>query len=150
MSTLKEREENNKKLKHIAKEAAGNDLEALEYLNLLAHCARVADDVFDEFENITQLDFLTAIEILFVRMPTNKFYLAHQETLLSQHITMWNAWEASNFLMDGDKTDKIYAHVLRDYINEILPLVALLTQGHDKMKAVNSLIRFLFKKEIGE
>jgi hypothetical protein len=63
---------------------------------------------------------------------------------------MWNAWEASNILFTGDETDKIYAHVLRDYINELLPLVALLTQGHDKMKEVNGLIRSLFKKELGE
>ncbi len=53
-------------------------------------------------------------------------------------------------LDSGDATDKIYAHVLRDYVNELLPLVALLTQGYDKMKEINGLIRSLFKKELGE
>jgi hypothetical protein len=63
---------------------------------------------------------------------------------------MWNAWEASNILDKGDEVDKIYAHVLRDQVNEILPLIALLTQGHDKMKEINGLIRTLFKKQLGE
>ena len=63
---------------------------------------------------------------------------------------MWNAWEASNSLSTGDHLDKIYAHVLRDYINEILPLVGLLTQGHDKMKEINGAIRSLFKKQLGD
>jgi hypothetical protein len=87
---------------------------------------------------------------LFVRLPSNSFYIQHQQALHSQHITIWNTWEASNVLAEGDQTDKIYAHVLRDYVNELLPLVALLTQGHDKMKEVNGLIRSLFKKELGE
>jgi hypothetical protein len=63
---------------------------------------------------------------------------------------MWNAWEISNVLESGDSVDKIYAHVLRDYINEVLPLVALLTQGYFKMKEINVAVRSLFKKQLGE
>jgi len=150
MSTEKERQENTLKVDFIIEQACGNNKEAFEYLTFLSTCARIADDIFDEFLDITQNQLLTLIELLFVRIPANSFYRQHQELLFSQHVTMWNAWEASNMLEKGDATDKIYAHVLRDYINEVLPLVALLTQGHNKMKEVNSLIRSLFKKELGE
>jgi len=150
MSTVEERVENEQKLSFILELASGSDVEAFEYLKALAYCARIADDIFDEFTNLTQNNFLTLIELLFIKIPSNKFYLKHQDFLFSQHLAMWNAWEASNFLQEGDETDQIYAHVLRDYINEILPLVALLTQGHDKMKEVNATMRFLFKKKLGE
>jgi len=150
MSTLAERDQNLLKVNLISKLAAGENQDALEYLTLLSSLSRITDDVFDEFENVTKNNVLTAIEILFIRMPANLFFKKHQDILFSQHVSMWNAWEASNILEKGDKTDQIYAHVLRDYINEILPLVALLTQGHTKMKQVNSTVRSLFKKELGE
>jgi hypothetical protein len=150
MSTPEERAINNQKVDYVQQVAAGEDRSALTYLQLIARCARIADDVKDQPESLSQLDLLTIIEILFVRLPSNSFYIQHQQALLSQHITIWNTWEASNVLAEGDQTDKIYAHVLRDYVNELLPLVALLTQGHDKMKEVNGLIRSLFKKELGE
>lgn len=150
MSTKQEREENENKANFIIEQAAGSNLDALEYLTLISASSRIADDVFDEFENVTRNNVLTVIEILSVRIPLNKFFRENQDLLLSQHISMWNAWEASNMLDKGDTTDKIYAHVLRDYLNEILPVVALITQGHNKMKEVNSMIRSLFKKELGE
>lgn len=150
MSTLTKREQDILKCDFIIKEAAGKNESAFEYLTLLSSLARITDDVFDEFENVTQNDALTALEILFIRIPSNSFFKENQSTLFSQHVNMWNAWEASNILEKGDKTDQIYAHVLRDYINEILPLVALLTQGHNRMKEINSTIRSLFKKELGD
>lgn len=150
MSTKQEREENEKKANFIIEQAAGNNLDAIEYLTLISAASRITDDVFDEFENVTKNNVLTVIEVLFIRIPANKFFKKNQDLLFSQHVSMWNAWEASNMLDKGDNMDKIYAHVLRDYLNEILPLVALITQGHNKMKEVNSMIRSLFKKELGE
>lgn len=150
MSTEEERQVNDQKVNYIHQIAAGDNQDALSYLQLISRCARIADDVADEPENVTPNALLSLIEILFVRLPANPFYCAHRKILFSQHITIWNTWEASNVLASGDHTDQIYAHVLRDYINELLPLVALLTQGHDKMKEVNGLIRSLFKKEPGE
>lgn len=150
MSTSEERALNDLKVDFIHQQIAGTDKDALEYVQLLSFCARIADDVADEPTSVSADALLAIIEILFIRIPVNKFFCKHRDFLLSQHVVMWNAWEASNILEKGDHTDQIYAHVLRDYFNEIAPLVALLTQGHDKMKEVNSLIRSLFKKELGE
>ena len=150
MSTSEERKLNDEKIDFIIRLASGNNQDADLYLRLLAYCARICDDIADDFHLVDQNALLSLVENLFIKIPSNKFYKNHQDILFSQHITMWNAWEASNLLVEGDETQKIYAHVLRDYIIEILPLVALLTQGHNKMKEVNSLIRGLFCKKLGE
>jgi len=150
MSTPEERLQNAAKADFIIKKAAGDNESAQEYLRLLSVCSRIVDDIYDEFETVTRKDLLELVENLFIKIPANSFYQQHQGALFSQHITMWNAWEISNFLDEGNETDKIYAHVLRDYIIEILPLVALLTQGQYKMKEVNLAIRLLFNKKLGE
>jgi len=63
---------------------------------------------------------------------------------------MYNAWMAANLWDKGDDTCKIYSHVWRDTHHEIVPLVALLTQGPEKMVNVSMKIRKLFKKHLGE
>lgn len=148
MSTPEERKENDRKLDFIAAEAAGDNKEAEEYLHLLAGWARITDDIYDEFENVDRLHVMGAIEIAFIRLPANKFFRENYDILFSQHLALWNAWEASNVLYNGDELDRIYAHVLRDYLVEVLPIVANLTQGHSKMKEVNMMIRKLFKKPL--
>ena len=150
MSACQERIENNQKVKFISALVAGEDAEAYEYLTYLATASRIMDDIFDEFHNVSMQQCCCLAELLFIKIPANNFYKKHQDLLFSQHVTMWNAWEASNVLSQGDEVDKLYAQVLRDYENEVLPLVALLTQGQDKMKEAHGMIRSLFKKQIGE
>lgn len=150
MSTLEERKLNDQKVSFAISEAAGTNEQAALYLELLAYCARICDDIFDDFHLVTPHQLLSLVENLFVKLPSNSFYCEHRDLLFSQHLVMWNAWEASNMLTSGTETQKIYAHVLRDYIVEILPIVALLTQGHDKMKEINVLIRTLFCKQLGD
>ena len=150
MSDFAQRQENDRKVNFMIDEVCGADADAKEYLILLAGLARIVDDISDDFEMLSQNTILAAVEILFIRIPSNSFYKKNQDILFSQHLSMWNAWEASNVLDAGDVVDKIYAHVLRDYINELYPVVALLTQGHDKMKETNGSIRSLFKKNLGE
>ena len=48
----------------------------------------------------------------------------------------WEAWEQSNRLSKSTCTDRIYAHVFRDQIIYMNELVALLTQGYEKMVEV--------------
>ena len=145
-----ERKANDLKVSFIIEQASGDDEEAALYLQLLAYCARICDDALDDFHLVDQNSILSLVENLFIRIPANTFYKKHHDLLFSQHVTMWNAWEASNFLASGNETQQVYAHVLRDYIVEILPLVALITQGHNKMKEINVLIRNLFCKKLGE
>ena len=150
MTTKKEREVIDKKSNKIIELAAGGDANAAQYLWMLARITRVLDDVFDNDQVITREEHLEVLEYLFVRLPTNPFFIRHQDVLLSQHLSMFNAWMAANIAEKGDDTDQIYAHVWRDTLHEVIPIVALLTQGYDAMPPISQEVRKLFKKQLGE
>ena len=150
MTTQKEREIIEKKSNKVIELASGGDANAAQYLWMLARITRVLDDVFDNDQVITREEHLEVLEYLFVRLPTNPFFIRHQDVLLSQHLSMFNAWMAANVAEKGDDTDQIYAHVWRDTIHEVIPIVALLTQGYDAMPPISLEVRKLFKKQLGE
>ena len=130
MSTDKEREVLNIKSRKMIELASGDDPHAAHYLWMLARITRVLDDVFDNDQVITREE--------------------HQDVLLSQHLSMFNAWMAANVAEKGDDTDQIYAHVWRDTLHEVIPIVALLTQGYNAMPPISLEVRKLFKKQLGE
>ena len=150
MTTQKEREIIDEKAKKVIELAAGGDTNATQYLWMLARITRVLDDVFDNDQVITREEHLEVLEYLFVRLPTNPFFIRHQDVLLSQHLSMFNAWMAANVAEKGDDTDQIYAHVWIDTLHEVIPIVALLTQGYDAMPPISLEVRKLFKKQLGE
>tara|TARA_Y100001972_G_scaffold104797_1_gene131935 strand:- start:1611 stop:2063 length:453 start_codon:yes stop_codon:yes gene_type:complete len=150
MTTQQEREVFTERTKEIIKEAAGKNKFAYEYLWRLMCISRTVDDIYDNDQTITTSSVLSAIEFLVVEMHYNPFFVKHRDTLTSQHVSMYNAWMAANLWDQGDETDKIYAHVWRDTHHEVVPIVALLTQGPAKMKQVSIKIRELFKKQLGE
>ena len=150
MTTQQEREIIDEKAKKVIELAAGGDANAAQYLWMLARITRVLDDVFDNDQVITREEHLEVLEYLFVRLPTNPFFIRHQDVLLSQHLSMFNAWMAANVAEKGDDTDQIYAHVWRDTLHEVIPIVALLTQGYDAMPPISQEVRKLFKKQLGE
>ena len=150
MSTKEEREVLDKKAAKMIELASGNNTDAAQYLYMLSRITRVLDDVFDNDQVITREEHLEVLEYLFVRLPTNPFFIRHQDVLLSQHLSMFNAWMAANVAEKGDDTDQIYAHVWRDTIHEVIPIVALLTQGYDAMPPISLEVRKLFKKQLGE
>jgi len=115
-----------------------------------ARCSRCLDDIFDADHPVSREELLEVFEYLLIKIPTNPFFTEYRETLLSQHVSMYNAWIAANEWDKGDETDKIYAHVWRDTHHELVPIVALLTQGHEKMKEISDLIRKTFKKKLGD
>ena len=133
MTTQQEREIFTERTKEIIKEAAGKNKFAYEYLWRLMCISRTVDDIYDNDQTVTTSSVMSAIEFLVVEMHYNPFFMKHRDTLTSQHVSMYNAWMAANLWDKSDDTSKIYAHVWRDTHHEIVPLVALLTQGPEKM-----------------
>ena len=150
MTTQQEREIFTERTKEIIKEAAGKNKFAYEYLWRIMCISRTVDDLYDDDQTVSTRSVLSAIEFLVVEMPYNPFFMKHRDTLTSQQVSMYNAWMAANLWEKGDDTCKIYSHVWRDTHHEIVPLVALLTQGPEKMVNVSMKIRKLFKKHLGE
>ena len=150
MTTQEERDVYEQATRVIIKEAAGENMAAAHYLWNLACISRTIDDVYDQDQEVSKSQMLEAIEYLLIAMPFNPFFIKHRDTLQSQHISMYNAWMASNLWEQGDETERIYSHVWRDYFQEIVPVVALLTQGLNVMNEVSLEMRTLFKKHLGE
>tara|TARA_R100000742_G_C4184402_1_gene18475 strand:+ start:89 stop:541 length:453 start_codon:yes stop_codon:yes gene_type:complete len=150
MTTEKEREVIQQQTFDIINMAAGKDRHAHDYLWMIARITRTMDDIYDQDQVVTREDILEVFEYLFVRLPSNPFFTYHRNTLLSQHLSMYNAWMAANKRENGDETDQIYAHVWRDTHHEVVPIVALLTQGYRAMEKVSELIRTTFKNKLGE
>lgn len=150
MTTAQERERIQQQTYDIINKAAGKDQAAAEYLWMVARITRVMDDVYDQDQDVTRDDLLEIFDYLLIKLPTNTFFNQHRSTLLSQHISMWNAWMAANLREDGDETDRIYAHVWRDTHHEVVPIVALLTQGYKQMHYISEYIRTKFKNKLGE
>ncbi len=150
MTTQEERDAYQEGTIEIIKEASGKNPFAADYLWNLACISRTIDDVYDGDQNLTREGILRAIQYLLVELPFNPFFKQNRDTLQSQHVSMYNAWMAANEWENGDEIDRIYSHVWRDSYHEIVPLVALITQGPDKMEEISSKIRTLFKKKLGE
>ena len=150
MTTQEERDAYEEATRLIIREAAGDNMAAAHYLWNLACISRTIDDIYDQDKKVTRAKMLDAIEYLLIEMPFNPFFVEHRDTLQSQHVSMYNAWMAANLWEQGDDTDKVYAHVWRDFFHEVWPVVALLTQGPKKMNEVSLKIRTLFRKQLGE
>jgi hypothetical protein len=149
MSTDQERNETYEQTTHVLSYICENNAEAKEYLELLLRCLRIIDDVHDEDYPVSKEDLLFVFEALFIRLPMNKFFVAHRDFFLSQHMVTWNTWEISNLLRSQPEDfHRMYGQVLSGYIHELLPLVAFLIGGYHKMKETNGLIRTLYQDKL--
>jgi len=150
MSTPEQRKEDRTKAKFLINTACSKNQAAKDYLWDICEVWRRLDDIYDGDHEVTREQLMDVFEILWIRLPTNPFFVRHQDILTSQHISMWNAWIASNLWAGGDETERIYSHVWRYTIHELVPLVALLTQGHTQMAVVSGQVRQMYKTKLGE
>ena len=144
MSTEQEREEATIAGNEIIKLASGKNKDAAKYLNMVGRVWRVMDDIYDGDHPITVGDLIEIIEYLFIEIPSNRFFIHHRDKLVSQHITAYNAWTASNNWSKGNTEQKVFSHVWRGDYQAVIGLVALLTQGTDQMKLVDQKVRETF------
>jgi len=127
-----------------AKAAAGNNKDAFNYLIQQGYCIRIFDNLYDQDYPPTKEELLDVIKLLFSVIPSNPFYQKHIQSLQPAVSMAWEAWEEANKLCKLTCTDRIYAHVFRDQFNYINELVALLTQGYEKMVEVRKDLQHTF------
>ncbi len=142
MTTTAQRGVIHDKTSAMIKKAAGKNKEAFDYLAIIFFTTRVIDDVVDNDKEISHESYFNCMQELFVNLHMNKFFRENYDMLVSQHITIWNTWLAANkYEKEGELIDKLHSRTWRLYIDELLPLVAYLTQGYDKMKELDHDIR---------
>ncbi len=150
MATTEERKANKEQNEPILDKVCNGNPDAREYLYLVTRALRIWDDVQDQDHEVTRENLLEAFEILFVQLPTNKFFVQNYDVLLSQHLMIFNTWVAANEREKGDETDRMYSHVWSQSINELLPIVALLTQGYNHMRNTSIVMRKVFQETLPE
>ena len=96
MTTQKERDVYEEATIEVIKTASGKNPFAFDYLWNIACISRTVDDIYDQDQVVSRDDLLEVFDYLFIKLPTNPFFNQHRSTLLSQHISMWNAWMAAN------------------------------------------------------
>tara|TARA_R100000781_G_C4080512_1_gene127551 strand:- start:2899 stop:3351 length:453 start_codon:yes stop_codon:yes gene_type:complete len=150
MSTKEERERDSKNRELILDQICDENQSAKEYIDILCEVWRTWDDIQDADYTVTRHQILDCFKHLFINLPTNTFFNENRDMLLSQHLSMYNAWIAANEWEQGDEIDQMYAHVWKNTLHELVPIVAFILKGRDQMEDTSSLIRKLFKSKLGE
>lgn len=149
MSTTAERQQNAERVDKLIDLAARGDASASIYLRTIAGAARVLDDLIDKDHELPPSEIVLAFAGLLVGLNHNAFFVRNREALTTLHQMALNAWlDANEWEQSQDPDRRIYAQVLRDAVNEILPAVAYLTGGWPHMRDVSRQTRELFLKEI--
>ena len=149
MSTQEERQRDNIKRDELINECCGNNESAKDYIHILCAALRIWDDVYDQDYPVTVGDITETYRMLFISLPSNQFFRENHDLLFSQHVVLYNQWVASNRWLDGDEIERMYAHFYKEGLNEIVPLIALITQGEKKMHEISFKLRDTFKSNRG-
>lgn len=148
MSTVSERRMMDDKIDRIMPVAANGNKNAERYLRDIAFIARKIDDLYDKDTEVGQEEIERLFYLLLIDLPTNPFYLANFQALITQHIVIYNAWMDANSWEHEEDLSKLRASmIMRDYVGEIIPLVAFLTGGSKSMREISLTSRELFLKE---
>lgn len=148
MSTPEEREENRRRVAEAISQASNGDAQASRYLWQVAQAARVLDDLVDADTPVPPERIIAVFQGLLIDVQRNGFFGRNREFLIGIHLVVMNAWlDANAWEKSADPTERIYAHVLRDLVSELLPATAYLTGGWDSCRALSLKVRKTFKKE---
>ncbi len=149
MSTVSERKLMDITVDKIIPLACNGNKLAEKYLHDMAWVNRIIDDLYDKDYDVSRENIERAFFVLAIEIPTNPFYLSNFQALMAQHVVIYNSWMDSNaWENDEAETKRIYAHVLKDYIGELLPLVAFLTGGTGLMRKISLQVRESYIKEL--
>lgn len=129
--------------------ASNGNLQALEFLRVFARRAHWVDDVHDKQGKDPSAVIASAEAEWLICLSGNPFFLAHRAQLVPAMVLALNAWVDSNrnqpFQHGGGQEQyermQIIADVVKGQWHEVVWLVAWLTGGWDKMRAVSSQFR---------
>ena len=150
MSTTIEREKNSGAVRGVIAAAANGDAAAARYLEIIAGAARVLDDLVDADHPVPHDQLVLVFYTLLIELQNNPFFNRHREALTMVHVLSLNAWLDANALDQTQTTPRIYAHVLRDTINEIATAAAYLTGGWIALRQHSMNFRNAFMKPLNE
>lgn len=148
MGTIEERKLNDIACDEIIKLCANGNTNAEKYLRDTAYVSRVFDDLIDKDYAVSNEQICRAFFELLGGLWLNPFFIQNAQTLIPIHIASYNAFMDSNEWEDKDRLRSLYAHVMKDYINELMGLVAFLTGGYSHMRQCSMKVKEIFLKGV--
>ena len=148
MATPEERKTNDLACDEIFKLCANGNEHAEKYLKDIAHVSRVFDDLIDKDYAVSSEQVCRAFFELLGGLWLNPFFVQNAQTLIPIHIASYNSFMDSNEWADKDSLRKIYSHVMKDYINELLGVVAFLSGGYNHMRQCSLQVKEVFLEEV--
>jgi hypothetical protein len=138
MSTPVERDATSQSVRDAIALACGDNTAAAAYLTMIAHAARMLDDLHDH-EGTVDVGYLA--HVLLVALPRNSFFAQQAAYLIPLHDAAINAWQDANEMdPNGLLTASRY---WSDWLNEIACVVAGLVGGYHHRRSVSPRIRML-------
>jgi hypothetical protein len=142
--TDSERDDNDKKVVQAIEMCCMGDKNAESMLRSFAFIARTIDDHVD---GDAPADVVSAFAEATIMLQMNPFYIKHSSAVTAIWAAAFNAWIDSNDWMESGGLRRRHAMVIRDYINEMCQVVALIVGGWHHMRNVSLNVRELFLKD---
>lgn len=145
MGTVNERKINDIFVRTTIDLCANGDSDAKNYLLSIGYVSRVFDDLIDKDHPVADEQICRAFFILLAELWLNPFFVKNSQLLIPLHIASYNSFVDSNtWSKSDDRLKQIYAHVMKDFANEILGTVAFLTGGFCAMEKASIMVKELF------
>lgn len=145
-------EEHFELLKEVCGSTVGElNIDAVNFLIRVGKVFRVWDNSWDQDKPNTKEDYDTVFSDLAFDLNRNSFYREHRDVLDAQIFLAWNCWHDSNEWHGNENTSKgVCAWFIRDYCNEIVPLVAWLLFGKEHARDISLRVREAYLRELQE
>lgn len=124
--------------------AAGDHVEAGEYLRQMLQVMEAMDDILDgDASKMADEGKQRMFWNLLTGFSQNPFFLKNYPGLSAVHMVTFNAWMGSDEVkaMGDSREIAMYGRALSDFYTEIFCYVGFLTGGYDRMRRVSSMLR---------
>jgi len=129
--------------KELIREVCLNNNDAIAFIEVLARASQAMDDMVDMDKPLSRQDKQTLFWDLLITLPSNPFYLRHQNMLMPVMANALNDWFTGNELerQPGNQQDLMVAYVLRDNLAAVVSQVAWIVGGPQWMHDISPRIR---------
>lgn len=142
MGTPEERKKNDDLVDELIELSANGNKDAKRYMYDFTYVVRIFDDLIDKDYPVSDKQIYRAFFIAMGDLWLNPFFVRNSRLLIPMHIMSCNTFFDSNAWMnDKDKLKRIYAHVIKDFVNELFGMVAFLTGGYNHMRKISLKMR---------
>ena len=120
------------------------DQSAVDFIVRFGDVCEVWDDLIDRDKKVLPSDINRAFWTTLVDIPLNPFFDRYKQSIVPILITGMNAWIDSTTMEHGERNDRVFAYVLRDWYVEFVAFIICLLRGREYLWENSMEIRRFF------